>query len=205
MLNAAPDRLAAWVASGCVAAGLRGDPHCYANLAAHIRGASGYQFPVSGLVDESDDEEVCPSHLCYLTFRDGIAVDLRTLIERKMPDHPTERVLRRFNLETDEIQVRDGPVCRPGAYARIASTSVADLVSWLRDHPDDRGLLALSAGSAAWLDAQVAGGQASAEWPETAVIRLAYQLAWSSDRNILIDAWAGAHRACLASARGCRR
>ncbi|MFL6846598.1 MAG: hypothetical protein ACJ8ER_17165 [Allosphingosinicella sp.] len=201
LLDASRDRLVGWVASSCAAAGLKLVRNCYVNLGAHLKDASGYQFPVSGLVDESTDEDVCKSRLCYFTFRDGVAVSLPELDSKKQK--PDERALQRFDLQSDQIVVLEGRYERPARYARIASTTVPDLVAWLRAHPEDRQSLTLSVAAGHWLDAQLSRAEADEIWMYPEVIRAAYQIAWSSDRNMLVDAWALANRECLRSNQGC--
>jgi hypothetical protein len=165
LLNPGPEKLAMWILTTCEEV-KKSVAYQYVNeLFLWIRGQSGAQFPVKGLLYE--DQYVKGFQEPYI-FKDGVTVYLQD--SSKFPKDKTctaEQIAFYLRLTNNDLKPQTGQ------YARIASTRREDYRSngGTEDVGDanDRKLK--------WLD----------------VVRKLYQKAWNSDRNELMIAWAKNH------------
>lgn len=182
MLNAAPAKLARWVASGCRAAALDRNPKCWRKLWRQIKLQSGAQFPIAGLVDETGNTRVCTS-ICFITFRDGIAVPLKAIEKFPPAARAGQRSINRFDVNNaDQVawalsadfhyKIDDQDAV--GSFARIAGATVGDVTEWVKKNPAD-----------------AAPDGVAKRYPD--LIAYYYKKAWNADRNVLVDAWAHAN------------
>lgn len=159
LLNPSAERLAVWIVSGVEAVEGRYTPERGMEVFRHILGQSGGQFPVAGVVYE----DILPADGVNETyaFRDGVTVRVKGL---------GHRITEPLTAEQRELSLT-GPVEKVFTYARIASTSPKQ---WVAVHPEDARVMD-------------SAGNPTAEW--MAVIRGAYQRAWASEHNELLEAW----------------
>jgi endoglucanase len=165
LLNPSPEKLAMWIATACWEAKKSVDTKYTNALFNAIRGQSGAQFPVLGVVYE--DQYIKNFQEPYL-FKDGVTVYMQD--STKWAQNKTctpEQIEMYLRVTNKDLKPRTG------RYARIASTTREDYKACggIEDVGDanDRKLK--------WLD----------------IVRELYKKAWNSDRNELIICWAKNH------------
>jgi endoglucanase len=165
LLNPSPEQLAMWIITACWETKQSLDYKYTDKLFRWIKGQSGAQFPVKGIVYE--DQYTKNFQEPYL-FKDGVTVYLQD--STKWAPNKTctpEQIEAYLHVTNNELKPRTG------RYARIASTTREDykLCGGSEDvgDADNRKLK--------WLD----------------VVRELYKKAWQSDRNELIICWAKNH------------
>lgn len=165
LLNPSPEKLAMWIISASWEAKKSVDAKYTNKILQWIRGQSGAQFPVKGIVYE--DQYTKDFQEPYL-FKDGVTVYLQD--STKWAQNKTctpEQIEAYLHVTNQDLKPHTGK------YARIASTTREDYKACggTEDIGDanDRKLK--------WLD----------------VVRELYKKAWNSDRNELISCWAKNH------------
>lgn len=165
LLNPTPDKLAMWIATACWYVKGSVDYKYINQLFLWIKGQSGAQFPVQGVVYE--DQYTKDFQEPYV-FKDGVTVYIKdsTMWPKDKTCTP-EQLDFYLHLTNDDLKPRSGQ------YARISSTTREDYKNSGGQeevgNKDDRKL--------DWL----------------AVVRELYKKAWNSDRNELIIMWAKNH------------
>lgn len=165
LLNPSPEKLAMWILTTCweVKKSLN---YKYVNeLFLWVRGQSGAQFPVKGLVYE--DQYTKDFQEPYV-FKDGVTVYIQD--SSKFPTDKTctpEQIEFYLRLSNADIKPQTGQ------YGRIASTRREDYLQ--NGGTEDVGNI--NDRKIKWLD----------------VVRELYKKAWRSDRNELFIAWAKNH------------
>lgn len=166
LLNPEPERLARWIATTCLEVkGSLGFEYTD-RLLRWIRGQSGAQFPVRGVVYEAMER---PGRYEPYMFKDGVTVYVADNARFPADGHCTPEQLA-FYLTLTDADLKP----RTGRYARICSTTreqykAAGGRDEVGDSDSDRRL--------AWLD----------------TVRRLYRRAMKSDRNELMIAWAKAN------------
>lgn len=165
LLDPSPEKLAMWIVTACWEVKKSLDYKYVNELFTWIRGQSGAQFPVKGLVYE--DQYTRDFQEPYV-FKDGVTVYIRD--STYFPKDKTctqDQINYYLHLSNDQLKPQTGK------YGRIASTTRED---YLRNggteevgNADDRKIK--------WLD----------------VVRDLYKKAWNADRNELIVDWARVH------------
>ena len=161
-----PERLARWIATTCLEVkGSLGFEYTD-RLLRWIRGQSGAQFPVRGVVYEAMER---PGRYEPYVFKDGVTVYVADNARFPADGHCTPEQLA-FYLTLTDADLKP----RTGRYARICSTTreqykAAGGRDEVGDSDSDRRL--------AWLD----------------TVRRLYRRAMKSDRNELMIAWAKAN------------
>lgn len=120
MLNPTAERLAQWTVTACRDALVANMKQCTHWIRARIWSQSNGQFPISGFVVEPSSvigRSPPDAPLCFL-FRNGIVIRTSSYATRA----PTDG---KCGPETVEME----PVTRTGRYARIASTTLMDLIN----------------------------------------------------------------------------
>lgn len=163
LLNPSPEQLATWIATTCWEVKQSTDTTYLYKLANFIKRQSGGQFPVQGVVYE--DMYTRGYYEPYL-FKDGVTVYAADSTRMPADKHCTDEQLE-FYLRMTNADLKPNT----GRYARICSTNRTQYYNNggktdVGDNDERR--------SRAWLD----------------VVRQLYQLAWLSDRNELMIAWA---------------
>ena len=165
LLNPSPEKLAMWILTTCWEVKKSVDYKYVNELFLWIRGQSGAQFPVKGLVYE--DQYTKDFQEPYV-FKDGVTVYIQD--SSKFPTDKTctpEQIEFYLRLSNADIKPQTGQ------YGRIASTRRED---YLQDGgTEDVGNI--NDRKIKWLD----------------VVRELYKKAWRSDRNELFIAWAKNH------------
>jgi endoglucanase len=160
LLDADNDQLARWIDSACRTAKVNDFVVCALRVAKHIRGQSGAQFPVAGMVLEDMDEDGKPNQFA---FRDGVTVSVQGVTLGKAGG-PTS---------SENKAALENPPISAKRFGRIAGTTREQYVAYARNASPVEGL--------AWLR----------------VVRDAYQRAWRSADNDLINAWAASNAQSL--------
>lgn len=162
LLNPTPEKLAMWIATTCWIVKNSVDYAYTLALLKAVRGQSGAQFPVKGVVYEDMNE--VHFYEPYV-FKDGVTVypaDSTMIAKNKTcTDNQLDFYLA---IKIEDIKPQTG------RYARIISTT-------REQYTANGGAIDVGDGSnrkKAWLD----------------VVRKAYQDAWRSDKNELMIAWA---------------
>ena len=163
LLNPSAEQLATWIATTCWEVKHSTDSTYLYKLAEFIKRQSGAQFPVQGVVYE--DMYTKGFYEPYI-FKDGVTVYVADSTQMPADKHCTDEQLE-FYLRMTNADLKPNT----GRYARICSTNRTQYYknggkTNVGDNDEHR--------SQAWLD----------------VVRQLYQLAWLSDRNELIIAWA---------------
>lgn len=165
LLDPSPEKLAMWILTTCWEVKKSVDYKYVNELFLWIRGQSGAQFPVKGLVYE--DQYTKDFQEPYV-FKDGVTVYIQD--SSKFPTDKTctpEQIEFYLRLTNADIKPQTGQ------YGRIASTRRED---YLQDGgTEDVGNI--NDRKIKWLD----------------VVRELYKKAWRSDRNELFIAWAKNH------------
>lgn len=165
LLDPSPEKLAMWILTTCWEVKKSVDYKYVNELFLWIRGQSGAQFPVKGLVYE--DQYTKDFQEPYV-FKDGVTVYIQD--SSKFPTDKTctpEQIEFYLRLSNADIKPQTGQ------YGRIASTRRED---YLQDGgTEDVGNI--NDRKIKWLD----------------VVRELYKKAWRSDRNELFIAWAKNH------------
>ena len=165
LLDPSPEKLAMWILTTCWEVKKSVDYKYVNELFLWIRGQSGAQFPVKGLVYE--DQYTKDFQEPYV-FKDGVTVYIQD--SSKFPTDKTctpEQIEFYLRLSNADIKPQTGQ------YGRIASTRRED---YLQDGgTEDVGNI--NDRKTKWLD----------------VVRELYKKAWRSDRNELFIAWAKNH------------
>ena len=165
LLDPSPEKLAIWILTTCWEVKKSVDYKYVNELFLWIRGQSGAQFPVKGLVYE--DQYTKDFQEPYV-FKDGVTVYIQD--SSKFPTDKTctpEQIEFYLRLSNADIKPQTGQ------YGRIASTRRED---YLQDGgTEDVGNI--NDRKIKWLD----------------VVRELYKKAWRSDRNELFIAWAKNH------------
>ena len=166
LLNPEPERLARWIATTCLEVkGSLGFEYTD-RLLRWIRGQSGAQFPVRGVVYEAMER---PGRYEPYVFKDGVTVYVADSARFPADGHCTPEQLA-FYLTLTDADLKP----RTGRYARICSTTREQYkAAGGRDEVGDSG----SDRRLAWLD----------------TVRRLYRRAMKSDRNELMIAWAKAN------------
>jgi hypothetical protein len=165
LLNPSPEKLAMWILTACEEVKHSVDYQYVNELFLWIKGQSGAQFPVKGLLYE--DQYVKDFQEPYV-FKDGVTVYVRD--SSRFPKDKTctpEQIAFYLRLTNNDLNPQTGQ------YARIASTRREDYR--MNGGTEDVG------------DAN----DRKIKWLE--VVRDLYKKAWKSDRNELIIAWARNH------------
>ena len=163
LLNPSAEQLATWIATTCWEVKQSTDTTYLYKLAEFIKRQSGAQFPVQGVVYE--DMYTKGFYEPYI-FKDGVTVYVADSTKMPVDKHCTNEQLE-FYLHLRNADLKPNT----GRYARICSTNRTQYYknggkTDVGDNEEHR--------SQAWLD----------------VVRQLYQLAWLSDRNELMIAWA---------------
>lgn len=162
LLNPSPEKLAMWIATTCLEVKGSPDARYTDKLLNWIRGQSGAQFPVKGVVYE---DMYTPGYYEPYIFKDGVTVYVAD--STQMPADKTctpEQLEYYLNLDNSQLKPQTG------RYGRICSTT-------REQYRANGGTEDVGDGEhrkQAWLD----------------VVRRLYQQAWRSDRNELMIAWA---------------
>jgi hypothetical protein len=165
LLNPSPEKLITWILTTCWEVKKSVDYQYVNELFLWIRGQSGAQFPVKGLVYE--DQYTKDFQEPYI-FKDGVTVYIQD--STHFPKDKTctpEQIEFYLHLTNNDIKPQTGQ------YGRIASTRREDYV--LNGGTEDVGNI--NDRKIKWLD----------------VVREEYKKAWNSDRNELMIAWAKDH------------
>lgn len=162
MLNPTPEKATDWIRSACKASLSPGE--CHRQVVAQIKGQSGFQFPVAGVVYE----DILPSDGEYeaYCFRNGVTVKVVGF------NHRETKPLSQDNIDT----CINGEVAEVMTYARIHGGTREDYTS--TGGTEDVGTSAKGKRKAKWMD----------------VVREAYQAAWESGSYSLLDAWVKVHQ-----------
>jgi hypothetical protein len=161
LLDASPEKLAKWVLSTCQKVLNTTSKKCTGKLSNWIIGASGAQFPVSGIVFEDQFPQKKPplksgdGIMEIYCFRNGVTVKVEG-VPHMGTDQPSEQ---------EKQDCINGTVSKTLRYARIASTQREDSVAngGKEDVKDNK-------------------------WNE--VVKRLYQIAINSEENELVNAWA---------------
>jgi hypothetical protein len=165
LLNPTPEKLAMWILTACEEAKRSVDYKYVNQLFLWIKGQSGAQFPVKGLLYE--DQYTKDFQEPYV-FKDGVTVYIRD--STRFPKDKTctpEQIEFYLRLTSQDIKPQTGQ------YARIASTRREDYLT-------DGGTEDVGDSN----DRKI-------EWLN--VVQDLYKRAWNSNRNELIIAWAKNH------------
>lgn len=163
LLNPSAEQLATWIATTCWEVKQSTDTTYLYKLAEFIKRQSGAQFPVQGVVYE--DMYTKNFYEPYI-FKDGVTVYVADSTKMPADKHCTDEQLE-FYLHMTNADLKPNT----GRYARICSTNRTQYYknggkTDVGDNDEHR--------SQSWLN----------------VVRQLYQLAWLSDRNELMIAWA---------------
>ena len=165
LLNPSPEKLAMWVATTCWVVKKSVASVYTDQLLDWIKGQSGAQFPVRGIVYE--DQYVKGHQEPYL-FKDGVTVYARDSL-RFSGDKAVTDIDLKWALSVNNEDLKR----QTGQYARICSTTREDYLSY--DGSQDVGT----------------ADDRKLNWLK--VVRKLYQQAWNSDFNILMIMWARQH------------
>lgn len=165
LLNPSPEKLAMWIATTCWEVKQSVDFQYTDALFKWIKGQSGAQFPVKGVVYE--DQYTKGFQEPYV-FKDGVTVYIKD-----SSFFPKDKTCTPQQLDFYLRIANDDLKLQTGQYARIASTRREDYKS--AGGKEDVG------------DAN----DRKQKWLE--VVRELYKKAWNSDRNELIIMWAKNH------------
>ena len=162
LLNPSAEQLATWIATTCWEVKQSTDTTYLYKLAEFIKRQSGAQFPVQGVVYE--DMYTKNFYEPYI-FKDGVTVYVADSTKMPTDKHCTDEQLE-FYLHMTNADLKPNT----GRYARICSTNRTQyyINGGKTDVGDDEHR------NQSWLN----------------VVRQLYQLAWLSDRNELMIAWA---------------
>lgn len=163
LLNPTPEKLATWIATTCWEVKHSTDTLYLNKLAKFIRGQSGAQFPVQGVVYE--DMYTKGFYEPYI-FKDGVTVYVADSTMMPADKHCTDEQLN-FYLHLTNADLKPNT----GRYARICSTNRTQYYN-----------------NGGTVDVGDNDENRSHKWLE--VVRRLYQQAWDSDRNELMIAWA---------------
>lgn len=163
LLNPTPEKLATWIATTCWEVKHSTDTLYLNKLAKFIRGQSGAQFPVQGVVYE--DMYTKGFYEPYI-FKDGVTVYVADSTMMPADKHCTDEQLN-FYLHLTNADLKPNT----GRYARISSTNRTQYYN-----------------NGGTVDVGDNDENRSHKWLE--VVRRLYQQAWDSDRNELMIAWA---------------
>ena len=162
LLNPTPEKLAMWIATTCWDVKQSFDFQYTDALFRWIKGQSGAQFPVKGVVYE--DQYTKGFQEPYI-FKDGVTVYLKD-----SSYFPADKNCTREQLDFYLHISNEDLKAQTGQYARIASTRREDYLS--------------AGGKEEVGDAK----DRKQDWLK--VVRELYKKAWNSDRNELIIMWA---------------
>lgn len=118
LLDADDAQLVRWIASACVAAKANDVAYCARKLARHIRGQSGAQFPVAGMVLEDMDGDGKPNQFA---FRDGVTVSVKGVTGGKSGGPSAAE---------NQAAIANPPLSAK-RFARIASTTREQFVAYV--------------------------------------------------------------------------
>lgn len=165
LLNPSPEKLAMWIVSTCREVKKSVDYKYTDSLFRWIRGQSGAQFPVKGVVYE--DQYTKDFQEPYI-FKDGVTVYIKdsTMFPKDKTCTPAQLDFY-LRITNDDLKAQTGQ------YGRISSTRREDYKS--AGGQEDVG--DINDRKQKWLD----------------VVRDLYKKAWNSDRNELIIMWAKDH------------
>lgn len=110
LLDADDEQLFRWIDAACGIAKTNDVAFCAVRLAKHIRGQSGAQFPVAGMVLEDMDGDGIPNQFA---FRDGVTVTVSGVTGGKAGGPSA----------AENVAARDQPPLRAKVFARIAGTT----------------------------------------------------------------------------------
>lgn len=165
LLNPSPEKLAMWIATTCWEVKNSVDYIYTDSLFRWIKGQSGAQFPVKGVVYE--DQYTKDFQEPYV-FKDGVTVYIK---DSKM--FPKDKTCTPEQLDFYLRITNEDLKPQTGQYARISSTRREDYKS--AGGKEDVGDI----------------NDRKQKWLE--VVRELYKKAWNSDRNELIIMWAKNH------------
>ncbi len=165
LLNPSPEKLATWIATTCWEVKNSVDYIYTDSLFRWIKGQSGAQFPVKGVVYE--DQYTRDFQEPYI-FKDGVTVFIKdsTMFPKDKTCTP-EQLDFYLRITNEDLKPQTGQ------YARISSTRREDYKS--AGGKEDVGDI----------------NDRKQKWLE--VVRELYKKAWNSDRNELIIMWAKNH------------
>jgi endoglucanase len=165
LLNPSPEKLALWIATTCWEVKKSLDYKYTDALFQWIKGQSGAQFPVKGVVYE---DQYTKSFQEPYVFKDGVTVYIKdsTMFPRDKTC-TSEQLEFYLHLTNDDLKPQTGQ------YARISSTRREDYK--MAGGTEDIGDV----------------NDRKQKWLE--VVRELYKKAWNSDKNKLIIMWAKSH------------
>lgn len=157
LLNPSATQAANWIRSACAKSGDKGS--CHKKVISQIRNASGFQFPVSGVVYE----DIIPRDGVFeaYCFRDGVTV----LVDGFK------------HLETKPLSAEENETCISG--------KLRSALKFARIHSGTREEYVKSGGKLNVGDSSKNGRRL--EWLDA--VRAAYQEAWKTDSYSLLNAW----------------
>jgi len=162
LLNPSPEKLATWIATTCWEVKRSVDDNYIDKVFQTVKGQSGAQFPVKGVVYE--DQYIRNFQEPYV-FKDGVTVYVAD--QKWFPEDKTCTPQQlEFYLKIKNSDLKP----QTGRYARIISTT--------------REMYTANSGEEDVGD----GEHRKLEW--LSVVRQLYKKAWNSDRNELMIAWA---------------
>lgn len=181
LANPPPERVLAWLKTGCARAQPNESDECVRVAALAIRGASGAQFPVAGVVWE---DQACgdPHGKCQhdrdghpvgdgvneaYVFRNGVTVAVADFVNGSTAPIDLGDTLRELALTREITGVKAA-----GGYARISSTTRETFQRYTGRE-----------------DVPVGQGSREAALTWTRIVGETYQAALRSDENPLISAW----------------
>lgn len=165
LLDPVPEKLAMWILTTCWEVKRSVDYHYVNTLFLWIRGQSGAQFPVKGVVYE--DQYTKDFQEPYI-FKDGVTVYVADSTQFPKDKTCTPEQLD-FYLRITNADLKP----QSGKYGRICSTTREDYIA--NGGTEDVGNV----------------NDRKLKWLE--VVRELYKKAWNSDRNELMIAWAKSH------------
>ncbi len=165
LLNPSPEKLAMWIATTCMEVKKSVEYKYTDSLFRWIKGQSGAQFPVKGVVYE--DQYTKDFQEPYV-FKDGVTVYIKdsTMFPKDKTCTPAQLDFY-LRISNDDLKLQTGQ------YGRICSTRREDYKS--AGGPEDVGDV----------------NDRKQKWLE--VVRELYKRAWRSDKNELMIMWAKNH------------